>query len=118
MPEPRQEPATADGPALEEVVVAVGLAAQLGLELILRSQEAGDAVDEAAQGVLVDGLAAAEVVEDLALGATRDRVAVVVGELGVLGDGAVLVLAPADADIHDHRIAAYYQSVKPEVSTA
>ena len=63
-------------------------------------------------------LSAAEVVEDLGLGTAADGVAVVVGELGVLDDGAVLVPAAGDADVHDYSISAYYAPVNTELSTA
>jgi len=64
------------------------------------SRSAGVDRSQAAHGILVDGLAAAKAAEDLGLGATSDGVAVVVGEPDALDDGAVLVLANADVDVH------------------
>jgi hypothetical protein len=82
----------------------------LGLELVGGTQDAVDAAHESAQPVLVNLVPSAEVVDDVRLGAPRLRVTVVVGELDVLDDGAVLVLAGGGPQVHGYMIAVYYIS--------
>ena len=44
--QPRQEPGGAEGPALDELEFALGLPADLGLELVLGAEKTADAVNE------------------------------------------------------------------------
>jgi hypothetical protein len=65
----------------------------MGRRVLVFFQKPVDAADQASEAVLVDGLAASEVMEDERLRTLGLGIPVVVGELDVLGDRAVLVFA-------------------------
>ncbi len=110
MPEGVQQVRAADRERLldGDVRAIAGEKAGLDVGCLVVTKEAVDALDETSQALLVDALAAAEVMEDERLGTLGLRVSEVVGELDVLGDGAVLVGALHRPQVHGYMIAVYY----------
>ena len=79
-------------------------------ELVLGAEEAVDAAHQPAQAPRSTSLAAAEVDRGSAASGGRCRVAVVVRELDVSTDGAVLVGAGRGSQVHDYMIGVYCTS--------